>query len=229
MTPLRRLVLALVTALAPIGARAGVCDVRCAPDDLVCNATLALCDAKARAFDTYMKQLDTGRPKYPLPATVREILQPHYPGVDLAQVRFAFSDQQPPDNATTDCNQIYFSSESFVAALRDGTPSPKPKWKWLLHELVHPEQCAAAGGREGYAKRWWDELEAAVRESGETVNLFQSTEQLVKQLQALWLRVHDAMPMEREAETKAKSVLAELERCCLTEDGTLARATSSSR
>jgi hypothetical protein len=31
------------------------------------------------------------------------------------------------------------------------------------------------------------------------------------------------MPMERDADARAKAVLAELERCCLAEDGTLAR------
>ena len=145
--------------------------------------------------------------------------------MDLAAVRFSFSDQQPPDNATADCDQIYFNSESYVAALRDAAPNPK--LDWLLHELVHPEQCAAAGGREGYAKRWWNELETAVRESGETVNVFQSTEQLVKQLQELYLRVHDAMPMEQSADAKAKAVLADLERCCLAPDGTLRRPDSA--
>jgi hypothetical protein len=217
--------LAVAGILLPAGASAGVCDVRCAPDDLSCQAGAALCETKIRAFQTYMEQIDTGRPKYELPALYQEVLRPHYPGADLAAIRFAYSDQQPLGNATTDCNQIYFNSESYVTALRDAAPNPK--LIWLLHELAHPEQCTAAGGREGYAKRWWDELEAAVRESGETVNVFQSTEQLVKQLQALYLRAHDSMPMERAAEAKAKAVLAELERCCLAADGTLARPASA--
>ena len=224
MIALSRRVLALAAALVPLGARADVCETRCAPDDLVCNAAVSLCNAKIRAFDVYMEQLDTGRPKYELPAIYREVLQRHYPGADLSAVRFSFSDQQPPGNATTDCNQIYFNSESYVAALRDAAPNPK--LVWLLHELVHPEQCAVAGGREGYAKRWWKELETAVRESGETVNLFQSAERLAKELQALYLRLHDAMPMEQDADLKSKAVLAELERCCVAPDGTLRSPTS---
>ena len=222
MIPARLLALALAAALLPAGVRAAsVCDARCAPDDPLCRTAVTLCEAKIRVFDVYMQQIDTGGPKHELPPIYREILRPHYPDVDLSAIRFAFSDQQPPDNATTDCNQIYFNSQSYVETLRDAAPNPNIVW--LLHELAHPEQCAAAGGREGYAKRWWDELEAAVRESGETVNIFQSTEQLVKQLQALYLRVHDAMPMEQDADAKAKAVLADLERCCLAPDGALRR------
>ena len=138
-----------------------VCRASCAQTDLACNAVVALCETKIRAFDAYMEQIDTGQPKYALPAVYQDVLRPHYPQVDLSRVRFAFSDQQPPDNATTDCNQIYFNSESYVAVLRDAAPNPK--LVWLLHELPHPEQCAAAGGRGGYAKRWWDELEVALQ------------------------------------------------------------------
>jgi hypothetical protein len=48
----------------------------------------------------------------------------------------------------------------------------------------------------------------------------------VKQLQALWLRVHDTMPMERDAQAKAEAVLADLQRCCAAADGTLRRPAS---
>lgn len=202
-------------------AAVGVCRPSCAPTDLACNAAVALCEARIRAFDVYMDQIDTGQPKYALPAVYQDVLRPHYPRVNLAEVRFAFSDQQPPDNATTDCNNIYFNDASYVTALRNADPNPR--LLWLLHELAHPEQCAAAGGREGYAKRWWDELEAAVRASGETVNVLQPLEQLVKQIGELYARVHSAMPMEQAADVKAEAVLADLRVCCLAADGTLTR------
>jgi hypothetical protein len=215
----------VAAVLLPATAPAGICERSCADADALCQAAVAVCETKIRAFDAYMDLLDAGQTKYPLPSVYQDVLRPHYPHVDLSEVRFAFSDQQPPGNATTDCNHIYFNSESYVAALRDAAPNPK--LVWLLHELVHPEQCAAAGGREGYAKRWWDELERAVRESGETIDVFQTTEQIVKQLQALYLRVHDAMPMEQAADAKANAVLADLERCCLAEDGTLVTPASA--
>jgi hypothetical protein len=190
----------------------------CAPEDLSCRAAVAVCELKIRAFEIYMEQIDTGQPKYPLPEIYQEVLRPHYPQANLAEVRFAFSDQQPPDNATTDCNDIYFNDASFVEALRSA--GPNRKLLWLLHELAHPEQCAASGGRKGYAKRWWDELEAAVRASGETIDLFQSTEELAKQLRKLYARVHGTMPMEQAADAKAAAVLESLRGCCIAEDGT---------
>ena len=203
---------------------AGVCGDPCASADLACQATLALCQAKIRAYTVYMEQLDTGRPKYPLPEIYRDILRPHYPQVDFDKIRFAYSDQQPPDNATTDCDVIFFNDTRYVSALRDA--GPNDRWTWLLHELEHPAQCAAANGREGYAKRWWSELETAVRESGETIDVFQSTEQLAKQLQALYVRVHASMPMEKAADAKAEVVLAELRRCCIDPDGKPLRPTA---
>lgn len=210
-------------ALAALRSRAveGCPPATCAPEDLSCRTEVALCELKIRAFEIYMEQLDTGRPKYPLPQVYQDVLRTHYPQANLAEIRFAFSDQQPPDSATTDCNDIYFNDASFVEALHTG--GPNRKLLWLLHELEHPEQCAAAGGRPGYAKRWWDELEAAVRASGETIDVFQSTDEIAKQLRRLYARVHGAMPMERAADAKAEAVLADLRQCCLAEDGMLTR------
>jgi hypothetical protein len=62
-----------------------------------------------------------------------------------------------------------------------------------------------------------------VRDSNETIDLAQTTDELAGQLQALYVRVHAAMPMERAADAKAEAVLAELQRCCLAPDGTPTR------
>jgi hypothetical protein len=208
--------------LTPSASRAyEVCRARCAEADLACNAAAALCELKMRAYDVYMQQIDAGQPRYALPPVYRDILRAHYPSVDLAQVRFAFSDQQPPDNATTDCRYLYFNDAAYVATVRDA--GPNEKWNWLLHELTHAEQCAS-GGRERYALRWWSELEAAVCNSNQTIDLAQTTEQLAVQLQELYVRVHAAMPMEQAADAKAEAVFAELRRCCVAPDGTPVRA-----
>ena len=216
---------AIAIAWLPLAAspvRTGdACPAGCAQGDLACTAAAALCEMKLRAFEVYTQQIDARQPKHALPPIYRDVLREHYPDADLEQVRFAFSDQQPPDNATTICNEIYFNDARYVAALRDG--GPNQKWLWLLHELTHVEQCARGGGREPYALRWWSELETAVRESGETIDVFQTSEELARQLQALYVRVHGAMPMERAADAKAEAVLANLRQCCLAEDGTLTR------
>jgi hypothetical protein len=197
----------------------GVCRASCAQEDLACRTAVAICETKIRAFETWMQQLDTGQPRHPLPESYRTVLRPYYPKVDLGAIRFAFSDRQPFDNATTDCDTIYFNDAAYVETLRDARPNPR--LEWLLHELVHPEQCAAAGGREGYAKRWWAEIEAAVAASHETVDLFQDSDAIMAQLEKLSARLHDAMPMEREADTRAQAVLAQLRGCCIAADGSL--------
>ena len=219
MTQLFAVVAVLCAASA---ARAGeVCGGPCPSNDLECTAAVALCELKLRAFDAYTQQIEAGQPKHALPPIYREILHAHYPTVVLDQVRFAFSDRQPPDNATTDCRYLYFNDPSYVAAVRDA--GPNRKWKWLLHELTHAEQCAQGGGREQYALRWWSELETAVRESGETIDVFQTSEQLARQLQALYVRVHGSMPMEKAADARAEAVLTELRRCCIAPDGSPVR------
>jgi hypothetical protein len=212
----RLLAVVAVLCAASASRAADACGGPCPSNDMACNAALTLCAIKLRAFDLYTQQIEAGQPKHALPPIYREILRGRYPDVVLDQVRFAFSDQQPPDNATTDCRYLYFNDASYVAALRDA--GPNRKWKWLLHELTHAEQCAQ-GGREQYALRWWSELETAVRESGETIDVFQTSEELARQLQALYVRVHGMMPMEQAADARAEAVLTELRRCCIAPDG----------
>jgi hypothetical protein len=213
-----RLFAAAAVLCAATGARAAdVCGGPCGSGDLACQTTAALCETKLRAYAIYMDRVGAGAERFALPPVYREILARHYPDVDFAKVRFAYSDQQPPDNATTDCDVMYFNDAKYVAALRDA--GPNDRWTWLLHELAHPEQCAAAGGRQGYAKRWWAELEAAVRASGASIDPFQSTEDLARQLGELYARLHGSMPMERAADAKAEKVLAELRGCCIAADG----------
>jgi hypothetical protein len=218
---MRWLAVAAVLCAASASRAADVCGGPCPSTDFACSAALTLCEVKLRAFELYTQQIESAQPKHALPEIYRDLLRPHYPQVDFDAIRFSYSDQQPPDNATTDCNAIYFNDASYVAALRDA--GPNRKWKWLLHELTHAEQCAEGGGREKYALRWWSELETAVRESGETIDVFQDSEQLAKQLQALYVRVHGSMPMEQAADAKAEAVLPELRRCCMAPDGSPVR------
>jgi hypothetical protein len=215
-----RVIAFAATLFAASAARAyEACGPACASGDLACAAAAALCEAKLRAFELYMRQIDAGQPKYPLPPIYRDVLRAHYPSVDLEKIRIAFSDQQPPDNATTFCNDIYFNDAEYVSTLRDG--GPNEKWTWLLHELTHAEQCAKGGGRANYGLRWWRELEKAA--SGETIDVFQTTDELVKQLQELSVKVHGAMPMEQAADANAEAVLAKLRNCCIAPDGSPVR------
>lgn len=194
-----------------------VCESRCQPTDAACLATVAACETKIHAYNLYTGQMGSGVGTHQLPSVSRAILASRYPRANLGVYRFAFSDRQPPGNATTDCQTTYFGNSAYVDRVRNA--GPNANWFWLLHELAHAEQCTEGGGREAYAKRWWDELEAAVVAQGGTVDFTQSPQQLADQMGSLYQRVHDAMPMERAASTKAATVLTDLNRCCIDLDG----------
>lgn len=194
-----------------------VCERSCAPTEAACLAAVTACESRIHAYNLYMEQMGGGIGKYELPTVSRSILASRYPRANLGVYRFAFSDRQPPGNATTDCQTTYYSNSAYVDRVRHA--GPNTNWFWLLHELAHAEQCAEGGGREAYAKRWWDELEAAVVAQGGRVDFTQSPQQLAGQMESLYRQVHDAMPMERAASTRAATVLSDLSRCCIDLDG----------
>jgi hypothetical protein len=194
-----------------------VCARNCAPADAGCLAEIAACETKIHAYNLYMEQMGAGVTRHQLPAVYRYILRSRYPLADFNAYRFGFSDRQPPNNATTDCLTTYFNHRDYVDSLRAG--GANPNWSWLLHEVTHAEQCASGGGRESYARRWWDEMETALAARGRTVDFTQPPQELANQMGALFLQVHDAMPMERTADAKAGTVRAELRRCCIDRDG----------
>ncbi len=208
----------LAAALTPSGPALAfqVCARACAPTDAACLAAVAACETKIHAYNIYMGQMGAGAANAALPPVYRELLGPRYPGASLSSYRLGFADRQPANNATTDCATTYFNNQSYVQAVKDAAANPD--WFWLLHEVTHAEQCASLGGRERYAKRWWDEMEAALAARGRTVNVLQTPEQLAGQLGAFFLEVHDSMPMERAADTKGNQILAALEKCCIDRD-----------
>jgi hypothetical protein len=90
--------------------------------------------------------------------------------------------------AMTDCNNIYFPRRDVVRAIAQGT-NFRNHW-WLLHEMGHTKQCRQ-GGRQGFATRWFKELNGTVKgqiAAGKTVN---------------GKTIHDAMPLERQADAYA--------------------------
>ena len=73
------------------------------------------------------------------------------------------------------------------------------KIRLLLHELSHVQQCIDWLGRENYADLWFGQL------AGSTiVELFTNTRKVSPRT------IHNAMPMEDEAEDNAKTILGKL-------------------
>jgi hypothetical protein len=153
-----------------------------------CHARIAACESKLTAYNGYMLQLGAGTPTYQLPAMYRELLQPFY-SADLSGWRFAFSDHQPPDNATTDCTVTYFNRANFVLLLREGKLDGM--WGWLFHELRHFTQCQQmAGTRDAYAKMWFGHLELAFLQNNDLAT------------------IHNRMIMEGDANAVSDRVMA---------------------
>src|SRR4030095_75966 len=168
-------------------------------------------------YNIYMDQMGAGVSRHQLPDVYRDILAARYPQTNFNTFRFGFSDRQPPNNATTDCNVTYFNNSDYVDRLRNGAANPN--WFWLLHEITHTEQCTALGGREAYSKRWWDEMDAALNAQGIKVNFLQPPDALANQIGTLFAQVHDMMPMEQQATNKANALLPGLVACCTDRNG----------
>jgi hypothetical protein len=179
----------------------GGLDLACAAEALACRSAVSLCEAKLAAYRAQMDELAAGVELSLLPGSYRRVLARFFPRLDLAGVRFGWSDRQPADNAITDCDRIYFARADFVARLRSEELRATSEWLWLLHELRHAEQCTLLGGRDAYAARWLDELGLAFLADADLATL------------------HDRLPMEGDADARAERAYAELSRCCLAPDG----------
>lgn len=189
-----------------------VCDRPCLPTDVACLNAVATCATRIEAYEIYMSQMGADQTKHELPAVYQDILRSRYQ-TNFSAYRVAFSDRQPPHNATTDCFTTYFNDRDFVDALVDA--GPNLKWKWFLHEVTHAEQCSAIGGREFYANRWWNELTAAANAAGRSINFNTTPQALAGQIGMLFASLHDSMPMEAAADAKADLVFDQLEACCI--------------
>ena len=152
-----------------------------------------VCRTKYALYRAYMTVLGAETHLHRLPEVYIDRLASYFPNVDLRLVRFGFSDNQPANNATTDCLDIYFNDREMVDLLRAG--SSDIDWHWLLHELRHTEQCAELGSREDYAKRWFRDLEIAVL-----------AWELVQDPIDFLGEIHDRMPMEQDADERATQV-----------------------
>ena len=167
------------------------CQENCPLTDAVCQARQALCQTKLGLYFGYMTQLGAGVTMRRLPQTYVDVLQPFYTGANLNDWRFGFSDRQPANNATTDCTNTYFNNAGFVDRLANGLLDKSTninEYNWLFHELQHVVQCRAVGGRDRYARMWFNQLEVGFIRNADLATL------------------HDRMPMEGAASSMATNI-----------------------
>jgi len=169
-----------------------------------CTLARAECKIRLGLYQLYMERMSWGVSMSPLPRHYLRALAPHFPGMDLSQVRVGYSSRQPDNNATTDCKNIYFNDREMVRQVVKGTlwvgftggkPDPeKSNLDWLLHELRHVEQCQQWGGRDVYALRWMQDLTHAV----------------LRQMSFEHHQIHNDQAMEKDADRVAFDVLQRL-------------------
>lgn len=174
------------------------------PRITACVVARAECKFRLGLYQLYMGRVSWGVSMSPLPASYIQALAPHFPNVNLTQVRVGYSSRQPDQNATTDCNNIYFNDRKMVRQVVDGSlwvgftegrPDPeKTSLDWLLHELRHVEQCREWGGREVYALRWMQDMTLAA----------------LRQMSLQHTQIHNDQVMERDADQVALAVLRRL-------------------
>lgn len=139
-----------------------------------------------------------------LPAPLAKELLPKYRH-DLGEARVAFTDKLPNGLAVADCKTVYFGNEKLVEALRQGSELTDGQRRWLAHELTHGEQCERWGGREAFAKTWFGQADASAWHVVKAGGAFDA---LREYLRTRYIRgLHDAMPMEIEADERAADVL----------------------
>lgn len=159
-----------------------------------------------KAYDLYFAHVAGGRTKEKrgLPRAVVQKLQPHY-RFDLDEVRIGESNRTTGWKkgdwvAMTNCTTIWFPDGSDMVDRIQRDALDDDRLHWFAHELQHVEQCFEKGGKRNYAKMWFGQVPATwlqlitngkpgdVREGG----------------------LHDAMPMEEDADRKADAVLEAL-------------------
>ena len=161
--------------------------VRFPVEAAACAAEMALCQTRLGLYDTYMTQLAAGVTKRSLPAAYVEVLQSFYPGAPLGNYRFGFSPRQLAV-ATTDCSMTFFTTQAYVDKVAAGSLTTPNEFRLLFHEIQHYRQCMQVGGRNQFAKMWWDQI---------PLNRLQTFDMNI---------IHNAMPMEGQASSTADTV-----------------------
>lgn len=150
------------------------------------------------AYKTFFRSV-AGSELIDLPPALSEKLAPHFN--NISKIKIINFNNVFLNSAMTDCVHIYFPNQEVIKQIKNNSLSTN-NFHWLLHELVHTEQCFElgseedyAGARKKYALRWIKE----VFYTGIHIRSFNTR---------LW---HDEMPMEREAEQKAETLVAQFQ------------------
>ncbi len=160
------------------------------------------------AYLAYFKTVSAGAKKRSLPPKVKSEISKYFPKNVLNTVKYASSKHTWGGNAMTDCSTIYFSSKSGKGMV---TAINKPEYLFdgghgnalhlLLHEIGHVKQCIDWGGRLNYADKWFSQVPISVQ-----AEIIENAGLPYAKMKA----VHDRMPMEKQTENRANSIMSGL-------------------
>lgn len=112
-------------------------------------------------------------------------------GVNFVDVRFYHNPNLDNDTAVADCDDVYFPRKNLTV---------NNDMDWFLHEMTHVKQCQDLGGRKKYGVYWFKNLFAVLGLDTLKLTSFKA--------------IHDAMPMEKEADECADRLLGSTTHSC---------------
>ncbi len=98
--------------------------------------------------------------------------------------------------AMTNCKTIWFPHKKKMVKKIQNDNLSKTDLHWFAHELQHVQQCIDKGGKRNYAKMWFGEMPKTwvkLLLNGKPDDIKDDG-------------LHDAMPMEKNADKKADKV-----------------------
>ncbi|HED34435.1 MAG TPA: carboxypeptidase regulatory-like domain-containing protein [Gammaproteobacteria bacterium] len=154
-----------------------------------------------QAYYAYFKKIGKGVKMERLPGWVIKRYDRFFPNIALKDVLIGEYYNNPKNTSTiTDCKKIYFPvTRNKLARIRT---EKNPDYYLLLHELAHTDQCMGlkrgnySTRRDKYADMWFSQLPKA------TIVSILSDGILLDN------SIHDKMPMEKQADQKAREIIA---------------------
>ncbi len=148
-------------------------------------------------YISYFEVVSENTTEYPLHENYRRVFEKLGIYTDMTRISYSpYLASAVNKVAMTDCNIVYFPNKSLVDKINTGQRITKKQMHLLLHEVGHTQQCQKSS-REMYARQWFNDLSPAIVAA---LNSGQIETKII----------HDAMPLEKEAETFAKKMMLEV-------------------
>jgi hypothetical protein len=159
-----------------------------------CRPIEVTLNMRYNAYKAFMRKFE-GKADTKMHPALSDFVKKNY-DLDLEAVRWGYA-SNTPSTCITDCTKIYCDKKNLIEMVRSGTVTNDI----VFHELGHVQQCKKVGGRDDYAKMWFRDLP-----KGFFGALDPELDGKFKD------KIHDEMPMEKDAEAKGVKTFAEYQK-----------------